>query len=48
MFVMCVSVTSGPLACVSSDGSVGVKAVGPYVSEEKGERGETNEDGGER
>ena len=40
--------TCGPLACVSSDGSVGVKAMGPYVSEGKGERGETDGDGGER
>ena len=43
---MCACVIGGPLACVSSDG--GVKAVGPYVSEGKGERGETDRDGGER
>jgi hypothetical protein len=32
-------VTGGPPACVSSDGGVGVKVMGPCVSE-RGERGE--------
>ena len=45
---MCVCVIGGPLACVSSDGGVSVKAMGPYVSEGKGERGETDGDRGER
>ena len=45
---VCVCVIGGPLACVSSDGGVSVKAMGPYVSEGKGERGETDGDGGER
>ena len=46
MCVMCV--IGGPLGYISSDGGIGVKAVGPYVSEGKGERGETDGDGGER
>ena len=33
---MCVK--GGPLACISSDGSIGVKAMGLYVSEGKRER----------
>ena len=35
---VCVCVTGGPPACVSSDDGVGVKVVGPHVSEGGGER----------
>jgi hypothetical protein len=38
-----VCVTGGPLACVSNDDGVGVNAMGPCVSEGKGERVETDE-----